>query len=256
MFKNAIVRPPAPSLTSGITSAPELGKPIYKKAIEQHTDYIKALELCGVAVTILPPMEEFPDSCFVEDTAVLTPKCAVISNPGAAARQKESSFMTDVIKQFYSDEQIAFIKAPGTMEGGDVMMVGNHFYIGKSARTNAEGCRQFAEILERFGHTCSVVPLTEILHLKTGLTYLEDNNLLISGEFVDKEEFSKFNKIIVSAGELYSANCIWVNGKVLVPAGYPQTTEAVRALGYEVLLVDTSEYRKIDGGLTCLSLRF
>ena len=256
MFKNAIVRTPGKSLVSGITSAPELGKPDYEKALKQHSDYIAALEKCGVTVTKLDPMEEFPDSCFVEDTAVLTPKCAVISNPGAATRQKESSFMVDTIKQFYKEEQITYIKAPGTMEGGDVMMAGNHFYIGESARTNAEGCRQFIKILEKFGHTASVVSLSEVLHLKTGLSYIENNNLLAAGEFIEKEEFKNFNKIIISDEDAYSSNCIWVNGKVIVPAGYDKTAQAIRDLGYEVLIVDTSEYRKIDGGLSCLSLRF
>ena len=256
MFKNAIVRTPGKSLVEGITSAPELGKPDYEKALKQHKAYIEALERCGVNIVKLDPMEEFPDSCFVEDTAVLTPKCAIISNPGAPTRQKESSFMVDTIKKFYKEEQIAYIKAPGTMEGGDVMMVGNHFYIGESARTNAEGCRQFIEILEKFGHTGSVVPLTEVLHLKTGLSYLENNNLLVAGEFVEKEEFKDFNKVVISEDEAYSANCIWVNDKILVPAGYEKTAQAVEKLGYEVILVDTSEYCKIDGGLSCLSLRF
>jgi dimethylargininase len=256
MFKNAIVRAPGKSIQDGITSAPELGKPIYEKALVQHAEYIKALEKCGVTVFQLDAMEEFPDSCFVEDTAVLTPKCAIISNPGAPTRQKESAFMVDTIKRFYPEDKIAYIKASGTMEGGDVMMVGNHFYIGESARTNAEGCRQFIEILEKFGHTGSVVPLTEVLHLKTGLAYLENNNLLVAGEFVTKEVFKKFNKVEVSGDELYSANCIWVNDKIIVPEGYEKTTQAIRGLGYEVVIVDTSEYRKVDGGLSCLSLRF
>lgn len=256
MFKNVIVRTPGKSVCDGITSAPELGMPVYDLALKQHADYISALASCGVAVTKLDAMEEFPDSCFVEDTAVLTPKCAIISNPGAPTRQKESSFMVDNIKKFYPEDKIAYIEAPGTMEGGDVMMVGNHFYIGRSARTNAEGCRQFAEILKRFGHTCSEVPLTEVLHLKTGLSYLENNNLLVAGEFIEKEDFKQFNKIVVNSDEVYSANCIWVNDKVIVPAGYPKTEKAIRDLGYDVIIVDTSEFRKIDGGLSCLSLRF
>ena len=256
LFKNVIVRTPAKSICDGITSNPSLGKPNYERALKQHAAYIEALQSCGVAVTKLDALDDFPDSCFVEDTAVLTPKCAIISNPGADTRQKESSFMVDTIKKFYSDDQIAYIEAPGTMEGGDVMMVGNHFYIGESDRTNAEGCRQFIEILERFGHTGSVVTLNEVLHLKTGLSYLEDNNLLVAGEFINKDDFKDFNKVIISEDEAYSANCIWVNGKVLVPAGYPTTEAAVRKLGYDVIVVDTSEFCKIDGGLSCLSLRF
>lgn len=256
MFKNVIVRKPSKSMVNGITSAPELGKPNYELALKQHENYTKALESCGVKVTILEAMEEFPDACFVEDTAVLTKNCAIISNPGALSRQKESGYMVDTIKKFYSDDKIEYITSPGTMEGGDVMMVGNHFYIGLSARTNEEGCRQFIAALEKHGHTGSIVSLEKVLHLKTGLAYLENNNLLVAGEFVDKEVFAKFNKIEISEDESYSANCIWVNDKVLVPAGYEKTKSAIEKAGYEVITVDTSEYRKLDGGLSCLSLRF
>lgn len=256
MFKNVIVRRPSKSMVEGITSAPELGKPDYELALKQHDNYIKALESCGVKVTVLDAMEEFPDSCFVEDTAVLTKNCAIISNPGAPTRQKESGYMVDTIKKFYSEDKIEYITSPGTMEGGDVMMVGNHFYIGLSARTNEEGCKQFIAALEKHGHTGSIVPLEKVLHLKTGLAYLENNNLLVAGEFVDKEDFAKFNKIKITTDEAYSANCIWVNEKVLVPAGYEKTKKAIENAGYEVILVDTSEYKKLDGGLSCLSLRF
>ena len=256
MFKNVIVRIPGKSLLDGITSAPELGKPIYEKALVQHENYIKALERCGVNITILEAMEEFPDSCFVEDTAVLTRNCAIISNPGAQTRKEESKYMVDTIKKFYPEDKIEYIKDPGTMEGGDVMMVGDHFYIGLSARTNQEGANQLISALVKHGHTGSVVPLKEALHLKTGLAYLENNNLLVAGEFVTSEIFKSFNRIEILPEESYGANCIWVNGKVIVAQGYPKTEKAIRDLGYEVLVVDTSEYKKIDGGLSCLSFRF
>lgn len=256
MFKNVIVRRPGKSLTEGITSAPELGKPDYELALKQHDSYIEALKTCGVKVTVLDAMEEFPDSCFVEDTAVLTRKCAIISNPGAATRQKESEFMVDTIKKFYSEDKIEYIKSPGTLEGGDVMMVGDHFYAGLSARTNKEGIRQFIEILEKYGLTGSEVSLEEVLHLKTGVNYIENNNMLVSGEFIEKEEFKSFNKIIIPENEAYASNCIWVNDIVIVPEGYPTVEKAVKNAGYKVILVDTSEFRKLDGGLSCLSLRF
>ena len=112
------------------------------------------------------------------------------------------------------------------------------------------------EILEKYGLTGETVPLKEVLHLKTGLAYLENNNLLVSGEFKNDPRFSKFNKIEIDPDEAYGANCIWVNDYVLVPAGYPKVQQKIENLGYKVLVVDTSEFRKIDGGLSCLSLRF
>ncbi len=256
MFKNIIVRIPCQAVTEGITSAPELGKPDYENAVKQHAAYIEALKQCGVEVTVLPADERFPDSCFVEDTAVLTEKCAVISNPDAATRTKETEDMIPVIRRFYPDDRIEYIKAPGTMEGGDVMMVGDTFYIGRSARTNEEGIRQFAEILGKYGYRVIEVPLEKVLHLKTGVNYLENNHMLVSGEFVTKPEFASYIRHEIPEEEAYAANCIWVNDKVLVPAGYPTVEKIVREMGYEVILVDTSEFRKIDGGLSCLSLRF
>ena len=149
-----------------------------------------------------------------------------------------------------------FIRAPGTLEGGDVMMVGDMFYVGLSARTNAEGIAQFAAILDRYGFACEQVPLEKVLHLKTGVNYLENGNLLVSGEFTDKSCFQGYHRVQIPEAEAYAANCIWVNGTVIVPEGYPAVKAAVEGLGYPVLTVDTSEFRKIDGGLSCLSLRF
>lgn len=135
-------------------------------------------------------------------------------------------------------------------------MVGDHFYVGRSARTNEEGIRQLTEILAKYDMTCSEVKLEEVLHLKTGVNYLEDNNMLVSGEFVTKPEFQKYNCVQIPEDEAYAANCIWVNDTVIVPEGYPAVLKAVQDLGYKTILVDTSEYRKLDGGLSCLSLRF
>ncbi|HJO92484.1 MAG TPA: arginine deiminase family protein [Victivallales bacterium] len=256
MFSNVIVRKPCCKISDGITSDSSLGKPEYKNALRQHDVYVKALKNCNVEVIILDADENYPDSCFVEDVAVLGKDFAIITNPGAHSRKGEEKEIIDVIKQFYDEKNIEYIMSPGTLEGGDVMMVGNHFYIGLSARTNKEGALQLISILEKYGCSGTVVSLKEVLHLKTGLAYLENNNLLVSGEFVNSPEFKGFNKIIIEREESYSANCIWVNDRVIIPEGYPRTLEAVNKAGYETIIVDTSEFRKIDGGLSCLSLRF
>ena len=255
-FNNVIVRRPCKAVCEGITSAPELGQPIYEKAIEQHDKYIEALKKCGVEVTVLEADERYPDSCFVEDPALITRKCAIITNPGAESRNGEKNEIIGAIKKFFPDDKIEYIKNPGTLEGGDVMMVGDTFYVGLSARTNAEGIRQLGEILNKYGLECVQVPLEKVLHLKTGVNYIENNNMLVSGEFIDKPEFEKYNKIIIPEEEAYAANCIWMNGTVIVPEGYPTVLKAVQDAGYDTLVVDTSEFRKIDGGLSCLSLRF
>ena len=136
------------------------------------------------------------------------------------------------------------------------MMVGEHFYIGISQRTNNQGAKQLIEILERYDMTGSTVPLKEMLHLKSGLSYLEQNKLLISGEFMNHPAFADFQRIEVDPGEAYAANSLWVNSTVLVPEGYPLTRDKIEQAGYPTLTLDVSEFRKLDGGLSCLSLRF
>lgn len=255
-FNNVIVRRPCKAMVDGITSAPELGKPDYELALKQHDAYIEALKQCGVEVTVLEADERYPDSCFVEDPALITRKCAIITNPGAASRNGEKNEIIGAVRKFFPEDKIEYIKDPGTLEGGDVMMVGDHFYVGRSARTNEEGIRQLTEILAKYDMTCSEVPLEKVLHLKTGVNYLENNNMLVSGEFIEKPDFAKYNKAVIPEEEAYAANCIWVNDTVIVPEGYPAVLKAVKDMGYKTIVVDTSEYRKLDGGLSCLSLRF
>ena len=253
-FNHIIARTPAKSLINGLTSA-NLGKPDYQKALDQHNNYIRALQQCDVDITILPASEEFPDSVFVEDVALCTPHCAIITRPGAETRRAETTLITEAINRFYPNK-VEYIQAPGTVEAGDIMMVDKHFYIGLSARTNQEGAKQMIAILEKYGLSGSVVTLEKVLHLKTGLAYLEHNNLLAAGEFITKPEFQHLNIIEIPEEESYAANCIWVNERVIIPAGYPTTKAKIAALGYQVIEVDTSEYRKIDGGVSCMSLRF
>lgn len=136
------------------------------------------------------------------------------------------------------------------------MAVGSHFYIGLSKRTNEKGAQQLISILKKYNLTGSMVEMKDMLHLKTGLAYLENNNLVACGEFINKPEFQKYNIIKIDEDESYAANCVWVNDVVLVPKGYPKAKTAIEKCGYKTREVDTSEFRKVDGGLSCLSLRF
>lgn len=253
MFTRALVRKPSRSLVEGLTTA-NLGKPRYDKALDQHGAYIDALKACGLEVHILPALEEFPDSCFIEDVALLTPRCAIITRPGAPSRLGEISGMSKILGEYFN--AIEEVQVPGTVEGGDIMMVESHFYIGISERTNTEGARQMIELLNKYDLSASTVSLENFLHLKTGVAYLEENNLAVCGEMLTKDEFTGFNLLPIPEEESYAANSIWINGTVLVPAGFPRTSGIVRGAGYPVLEVDVSEFRKLDGGLSCLSLRF
>ena len=254
MFTNAIVRPPAPCLERGITSAPELGRPAYEQACQQHQAYVDALETCGVNITHLPAAPDFPDACFIEDVAVCTPEFALVTTPGAPSRQGEEAGMERILSQFYP--RVLHMEEGGTLEGGDVMRVDDHYYIGLSDRTNERGAAQLTSALEDFGMTASRVNLEEMLHLKTGLSYLEDGVLLMTGEFAHMDIFKKYKCIEIPEEEAYGANCIRVNDYVIVPQGYETTRALIQGAGMKTLAVDTSEYRKLDGGLSCLSLRF
>lgn len=257
MFTKAITRKPCKALIDGIsTSMFGEGTPDYERAIGQHNKYVETLRSLGLEVLDLPGDERYPDSCFVEDPAVVMSECAIITNPATDSRNGEKHEIISAIKEFYTDDQIFHIEAPGTMEGGDVMLVGKHFFVGQSERTNEEGARQFNEIVTKFGYTSSTVPVTEGLHLKDFVIYLENNNMLVSQTMNEMEAFKDFNRYVVDTDELYAINSMNINGTVLIPQGHPKTQKVIEDLGYPVILMDTNEFRLIDGSLTCLSLRF
>ena len=252
-FTKAIVRTPCKRIIEGISTA-GLGLPDYDLVLQQHSKYVKALEACGLEVTVLPSDNDYPDSSFVEDTALLTPAVAVITNPGAPSRKGEVREMEETITRFY--DKIEHIRPPGTLEAGDVMMAGSHYFIGLSERTNIEGANQLVHILKNHGMTASIIEISGMLHLKSGVSYLENNALLAVNALGKHPDLSHFDIISVPDNEAYAANSLWLNGTVLVPEGYPVTLENIRSADYKAIVLDVSEFRKLDGGLSCLSLRF
>jgi dimethylargininase len=189
----------------------------------------------------------------VEDTAVVTPDVAVIARPGAKARQGEEDSIAPVLARYRKTVRIA---APGTLDGGDVLMVGNHFFIGLSERTNKEGAAQLGKYLEEYGSTRDVISVGAGLHLKSSINYIGNNTLLVTEELAKEAVFQKYDKIIVNSDEEYAANNLWINDYLITPAGFPGTRRQLDAAGMKVIELDMSEVRKMDGGLTCLSLRF
>lgn len=256
-FKKIIAREPSKSIINGITSSPDLGSVNYQLASQQHKDYINILKNLGLETYLIPKDEKFPDSVFVEDAALLTAKCAVITNPGAIARNGEKTEMAAHVAQFYKPNKMHYIQAPGTLDAGDVMMVNDTFYVGLTERTNQEGINQLTEIFKPYDYQVVAVPVKEGLHLKSSVSYLEYNNLLITSDLIDNPIFDNFNKIPVPDDEKYCANSIWVNDTIIVPKGYPKTLALIKKLNeYQIIMADTSEIAKLDGGLSCTSLRF
>ena len=257
MFTRAITRKPCRALIDGISTAMfGEGKPDYDAAIAQHAAYVETLRGLGLDVTVLEGDERFPDSCFVEDPAVVMAECAIVTNPATDSRRDEKIEMEEVLKRFYSEDQIFHIEAPGTMEGGDVMLVDKHFYVGLSDRTNQEAVDQFAKIVGQFGYETTAVPVTEGLHLKDFVIYLENGKMLVSAVMNEQPAFADYERYVIDADELYAINSMNINGTVLVPKGFPNTAALIEKLGYPIKLMDTNEFRLIDGSLTCLSLRF
>lgn len=256
MFTHAIVRPPAANFADGLTSV-DLGKPDFEMALEQHAHYCDALQHCGLTLTRLPADPHHPDSTFVEDTAVLTKHCAILTRPGAASRASEVAAIEPTLRQLFS--RIHAIAEPGTVDGGDICRVENHFFIGLSERTNAEGARQIAGFLAHEGFNSMVVDIRDvagILHLKSGISYLGDKRLVLIDALAGHAAFRGCEIVRIHAEENYAANFLRINDHVIVSAGFPKFESSVRGFGYPVIALDMSEFQKMDGALSCLSLRF
>jgi dimethylargininase len=256
LFTNAIVRIPGSNFDAGLTTV-SLGAPSFDQVLQQHQSYCQALLECGLTLTTLEADLRFPDSTFVEDTAIITPRGAILTRPGAASREGEVEAIRPGILKFFSS--LLTIEAPGTLDGGDICEAEDHFFLGISHRTNQEGASQLAVHLASLGYTSSTIdvrPMTTILHLKSGISYIGDNTLVVMEEMADNDEFRNFNLIRVSEEESYAANCVRVNDRVLVAAGFPELTAELSARGFSPLILEMSEFQKMDGGLSCLSLRF
>jgi dimethylargininase len=250
MISKAIVRKPGRSFAKGITTS-NLGKADHNIALVQHDAYCNALVKCCVELIVLEADENFPDSCFVEDTAVVTEKMAVITRPGALQRRGEEVSILKVLSQY---KKIELIQEPGTVDGGDILGMDDHYFIGLSVRTNIEGAHQLAAILQKYGYSSTEIKVDTVIHLKSGITYLGNGNFMAIKEFAKK--FSKYRIVPVDQDESYSANCLALNDNILISKGFPKSRKRVRDLGYNIIELEMSEFRKMDGALTCLSLLF
>jgi len=250
-FTQAICRAPSPTLADGLTTA-DLGAPDHDLALAQHGAYVNALRSLGLTVTVLEPLPEFPDAHFVEDTAVVVPELAVITRPGHPSRRDEIAAIAGALERHRPLERI---EPPGTLDGGDVLQIGRQLFVGVSARTNEAGADQLGAIVKAHGHGCTAVPVPAGLHLKSSVNEIGDT-LLVTAEFAECAQLAGYEKIIVPPGEEYAANTLRINDHLLTPAGFPGTRAALERTGYPIVELELTEMRKMDGGLTCLSLRF
>ncbi len=246
---HALVRPPGDSFINAISSA---RTPIdVALARVQHAEYCQALLAAGLAVERMPPHERFPDSCFMQDPALVIGGHAIIGRMTAPSRAGEEITVAERLAELFP---LARIAAPGTLEGGDVMALPHRVFVGSSRRTNAAGIEQLATILAPLGLEVSAVPLTGYLHLLTAVTFLGQNTLLATADLAGYPPFKGLDVIEVPPEESHAANALAIGESIILSAAYPRVAGMLRARGFSVLPVPLSEFAAADGGVTCLSL--
>lgn len=223
------------------------------RAREQHRAYEKALDDLGCLVERLPAGDDMPDSVFIEDIAVVVDELAVITRPGAEARRRESLAVADALSRY---RPAWFIDPPGTLDGGDVLVAGRRVFVGRSARTNDEGVDQLRRVLAVHGYSVVGVRVTGCLHLKSAVTAVGDNLLLMNPGWVSREAFAGFDLIDVHPGEADAANALKIAERVVFSASFPLTADTLRRRGIQLRMVDASELAKAEGAVTCCSLIF
>ncbi len=253
-FTHAIMRLPGETVVNGLRAF-DMGAPDLSSFRRHHGDYADALRSTGATVRVLPPLEEFPDSVFVEDTALCLPEGAIVLRPGAPSRTGEAREITPHLAKYF--DKVHVIKPPGFIEGGDILVTGREILVGRSARTNREGIDALGSIVAGWGGAVREVPVPRnILHLKSDCSLLDEETILATPRLAASGCFREYRVIHTAEGEEASANTVRFNGLVVVPAGFPETAERLASGGFNVRTVENTEAAKLDGGMSCLSLRF
>ncbi len=221
------------------------------RAREQHDAYERALRDAGCLIERLPEEPELPDSVFVEDTALVLDEVAVITRPGARSRRPETAAIAAALGRY---RKLIRIESPGTLDGGDVLRIGRALHVGTSSRSNASGLEQLRALLAPFGYHVRAVPLTGCLHLKSAVTQVADDRLLINSRYVGRGHFPTMQCIEVDESEPLGANAVRVGAEVIHSASHPRTGDILRRQGIRVHTVEMSEMEKAEGGVTCCSL--
>lgn len=251
-FTHALARLPALTCGQGQTTA-SLGTPDIQQTRQQFMLYVEVLLQLGLSVTVLPAQDNYPDAHFVEDTAVVLPELGIMTHPGALSRRGEVGSIVPELQRY---KPLVHLSHKGHMDGGDVLVVGKRIFIGLTSRTDETGIQEFAALVEPYGYQVVSVEVSAGLHLKSIVNYVGNNTLLLNEQAANSVVFAGFKTIVVDKAEEYAGNTLWINNTLLTPAGYTHTYHQLNKLGLPIITLDTSEFKKMDGGLTCLSLRF
>lgn len=221
-------------------------------AQQQHQAYIHTLSQLGLEVIELPADSDLADCCFVEDIAIVLPEIALLTRPGALERRKETIEMANLFNRLFTYHEV--FKAPAVIDGGDVLVIGKTIYVGLSQRTNLAAIEQLKQFLSPFDYQVIGVAVKGVLHLTSACTYIGQNTIVMAPELLDSAPFKGFQIIYTLPEEIYAANCLAINGKVLIPQGYPHLQKQLDVLSFSTISLDMSEFRKGEGALTCLSV--
>jgi len=247
--KYALVRPVPDSYEQCVrTNVEKINVDLAKR---QHAEYCKTLQKLGLKLIWIKGDNTLPDSCFVEDTAIILGEKAIICNMKIKSRAKE---VVEVAKVLEKLKETHYVKPPANMDGGDVLKIENKVFVGLSARTNSHAIRQLRKILESSDFEMVPVRIHNVLHLKSACTYLGRNYVILSEGHFDTEILQDYKKILVPRGEEYAADCLAINGTILIAKGYPKTKKLIEKEGFSVKELEVSEFRKGEGALTCLSI--
>ena len=253
-FTNAIVRAPAPSVVHGLRSGSS-PNPDFEKLRAEHQAYVSALQGAGLQIDLLPPLDAFADSIFVEDPAFVVPQGAILLRPGAPTRLGEREHMRDVLKRRFG--RVQELADGEYVDGGDVLITPKTIFIGLSRRTNRAGAEALQAALKSLGRDARMVQTpAAILHFKTASSLLDEETVLVTRAMADSGVFEGYHLIVTPDGEESAANALRVNGTVLVGDRFPQTHELIRKHGLSVQGLAVTEIAKLDAGLSCMSLRW
>ncbi len=253
-FTRAVTRKPSASIINGLRAA-DIGTPDLAQMLDDHAHYVAVLRETGAEVVELPPLEAYPDAVFVEDTALCLPEGAIMMRPGAPPRAGEVDGMAPVLRAFY--DVVLDINGPGFIEGGDILTTPNEILVGRSDRTDAAGVTELQGLVERWGYKVREVFTPEgVLHFKTDCSLLDGGTILATKRLDASGCFEGYNVIHTADGEEAAANAIRYNQFVLMAAGFPKTAKRLCDAGFEVREINNTECAKLDGGMSCLSLRF
>lgn len=253
-FNNIIVRTPAQSVVNGLR-ADDKGDPTYAGITAEHEAYVKAMQNAGVKVTVLPALEEFPDSIFVEDPALVFTDGAIMLRPGDQTRLREAAQIAPTLREMF--DTVLELSGDGFADGGDILVTPDSVMIGLSGRTNQAGAEALQACLSKLGRKSEIVKTPEgVLHFKTASSLLDDETVISTATLARSGVFDRFKQVIVPDGDEPAANALRVNDVVMVGAQFPRTIEMLDKLGYKVVPLNTAEIGKIDAGLSCMSLRW